>query len=205
MLPYVVAMLVMAACSPKVDDEEGEDYGKLFPFKGIEKPKVSYDDQAVQLASIDINNKNYVYPGVEIEGEQRTYKVTLTCAFYEKDINNELEGEDYLSSRYIIRYIDENKNLKTILSKLDGDSDEDEVKMLKNGEEMTITFEAKSGFPMFLLVKGGGPRFSSVKATISAVSKDGFTIVRPLQVEEYQNEEGENLIKNPFCGYIILP
>ena len=62
-----------------------------------------------------------------------------------------------------------------------------------------------SGFPMFLQVKGGGPSNSSVRATISAVSNDGLTIVRPLHVEQFQNEEGINLIKNPFCGYIILP
>lgn len=200
-----VAMLSAVACSPAVKDEADEDYDKLFPFKGIEKPKISYDDQALQLASIDMNEKTYVYPGVEITGEKRTYTVTLNCAFFEKDINDELEGDDDVSSRYVIKYIDADKQLKTILSANDGSYDDDEVKVLRNGQELSVTYQATSGFPMFLLVKGGGPRFSSVKAVISAVSDDGFTIVRPLQVEEYQNEEGTNPIKNPFCGYIILP
>lgn len=202
---YVFALLWIVACSPTVADDAEEDYEKLFPFKGIEKPKISYDDQAIQLASIDMNENTYIYPGVEINAEKRTYNVTLKCTFFEKDINDELEADDDVSAQYVIRYIDADKKLKTILSKLDGAYDEDQVKMLKNGQELTVNFQAQSGFPMLLLVKGGGPRLSSVKANISAVSTDGFTIVRPLIVEEYQNEEGVNPIKNPFCGYIILP
>ena len=58
---------------------------------------------------------------------------------------------------------------------------------------------------MYLLVNGVGPFGSSIKASISAVSEDGFTIVRPLEVQEHQNDEGIAKIKHPFCGYIILP
>ena len=76
---------------------------------------------------------------------------------------------------------------------------------LSNGREHRVTFLAKSGHPMYLLVNGVGPFGSSIKATISAVSEDGFTIVRPLEVQEHQNEEGIGKIKHPFCGYIILP
>ena len=144
---------------------------------------------------------------------------------------NLIPDED-LSSTYIIRYIDANKKLKTITSKdysseddkedepegnTDDDSDDNSddnpekntedtnIKILKNGKELKIIYQALSGFPMFLQVKGGGPSNSSVRANISAISNDGFTIVRPLHIEQFQNEEGINLIKNPFCGYIILP
>ena len=72
-------MILFTACSHAVNDDADEDYDKLFPFKGIEKPKISYDDQALQLASIDMNEQSYVYPGVEISGEKRTYTVTLSC------------------------------------------------------------------------------------------------------------------------------
>ena len=58
---------------------------------------------------------------------------------------------------------------------------------------------------MYLCVNGVGPQNSSVKATISAVSEDGFTIVKPLSANEFQNEEGLDKIKAPFCAYIILP
>ena len=65
---FVFAMILFSACSPAVNDDADEDYDKLFPFKGIEKPKISYDDQALQLASIDMNEHSYIYPGVEISG-----------------------------------------------------------------------------------------------------------------------------------------
>ena len=198
------AMILFSACSHVVNDDADEDYDKLFPFKGIEKPKISYDDQALQLASIDMNEQSYVYPGVEISGEKRTYTVTLSCSFFEKELQGSLVPDGELSSTYTIRYIDADNTLKTIFTKSYG-FDDSEVKLLKNGEEQKITFQAMSGFPMFLQVKGGGPSNSSVRATISAVSNDGLTIVRPLHVEQFQNEEGINLIKNPFCGYIILP
>ena len=58
---------------------------------------------------------------------------------------------------------------------------------------------------MYLCVNGVGPRGSSIKATISAVSEDGFTVVKPLTAHEFQNEEGIDKIKHPYCAYIILP
>lgn len=78
-------LILFSACSPAVNDDADEDYDKLFPFKGIEKPKISYDDQALQLASIDMNENSYVYPGVEINGEKRTYTVTLICSFLKRN------------------------------------------------------------------------------------------------------------------------
>lgn len=229
-------IVLLSACSPGVNNDTDEDYDKLFPFKGIDKPKISYDDQALQLASIDMNEQSYIYPGVDIKGEKRTYTITLTCTFFEKDLQGSLIPDEDLSSTYIIRYIDANKKLRTITSKdysseddkedepegsTDDDSDDSSednpednpekntedtnIKILKNGKELKIIYQAISGFPMFLQVKGGGPSNSSVRANISAISNDGFTIVRPLHVEQFQNEEGINLIKNPFCGYIILP
>ena len=94
------------------------------------------------------------------------------------------------------------KQLRIVSS---NNGDETAHLFLTNGKEQTITFAAKSGYPMYLCVNGVGPRGSSVKATISAISEDGFTIVKPLSVNEHQNEEGLDKIKAPFCGYIILP
>lgn len=42
--------LLTLGCSRSSEDYADEDYEKLFPFPGIEKPKVSYEDQIVQLA-----------------------------------------------------------------------------------------------------------------------------------------------------------
>ena len=194
--------LLTMSCSRSSEEYVEEDYEKLFPFPGIEKPKVSYEDQNVQLGDPDAPVSDYVYPGVEITENVREYKVTLTCSFNEVDILGQLVGKDDISSRYTVRYITPDKQLRVISSNI---HEETANVFLTNSKEQTITFTAKSGYPMYLCVNGVGPRGSSIKATISAISEDGFTIVKPLSVNEHQNEEGIDKIKAPFCGYIILP
>ena len=194
--------LLTISCSRSGEEYIEEDYEKLFPFPGIEKPKVSYEDQIVQLGDPDAPVSDYVYPGVEITENVREYKVTLTCSFNEVDILGQLVGKDDISSRYTVRYITPDKQLRVISSNI---HEETANVFLTNSKEQTITFTAKSGYPMYLCVNGVGPRGSSIKATISAISEDGFTIVKPLSVNEHQNEEGIDKIKAPFCGYIILP
>lgn len=194
--------LFTMSCSRSSEEYVEEDYEKLFPFPGIEKPKLSYEDQIVQLGDPDAPVSDYVYPGVEITENVREYKVTLTCSFNEVDILGQLVGKDDISSRYTVRYITPDKQLRVISSNI---HEETANVFLTNSKEQTITFTAKSGYPMYLCVNGVGPRGSSIKATISAISEDGFTIVKPLSVNEHQNEEGIDKIKAPFCGYIILP
>ena len=194
--------LLTMSCSRSSEEYVEEDYEKLFPFPGIEKPKLSYEDQIVQLGDPDAPVSDYVYPGVEITENVREYKVTLTCSFNEVDILGQLVGKDDISSRYTVRYITPDKQLRVISSNI---HEETANVFLTNSKEQTITFTAKSGYPMYLCVNGVGPRGSSIKATISAISEDGFTIVKPLSVNEHQNEEGIDKIKAPFCGYIILP
>ena len=194
--------LLTISCSRSSEEYVEEDYEKLFPFPGIEKPKVSYEDQIVQLGDPDAPVSDYIYPGVEITENVREYKVTLTCSFNEVDILGQLVGKDDISSRYTVRYITPDKQLRVISSNI---HEETANVFLTNSKEQTITFTAKSGYPMYLCVNGVGPRGSSIKATISAISEDGFTIVKPLKVNEHQNEEGIDKIKGPFCAYIILP
>ena len=201
---YAVFFLALLAvsCSRSSEDYAEEDYNKLFPFGGIEKPKVSYEDQVVQLGDPYASVSDFVYPGVEITQNVRTYKVTLTCSFKEQSFVGESGTTDKIDSRYVIRYIDADKKLRTIGT--DRRAQGTDFLLTKNKEHI-VTFKARSGFPMFLWVNGVGPQNSSVHATISAVSEDGFTIVKPLAVHEYQNQEGIDKIKAPFCAYIILP
>lgn len=201
---YAVFFLALLAvsCSRSSEDYAEEDYNKLFPFGGIEKPKVSYEDQVVQLGDPYASVSDFVYPGVEITQNVRTYKVTLTCSFKEQSFAGESGTTDKIDSRYVIRYIDADKKLRTIGT--DQRAQGTDFLLTKNKEHI-VTFKARSGFPMFLWVNGVGPQNSSVHATISAVSEDGFTIVKPLAVHEYQNQEGIDKIKAPFCAYIILP
>lgn len=201
---YAVFFLALLAvsCSRSSEDYAEEDYNKLFPFGGIEKPKVSYEDQVIQLGDPYASVSDFVYPGVEITQNVRTYKVTLTCSFKEQNFAGESGTTDKIDSRYVIRYIDADKKLRTIGT--DRRAQGTDFLLTKNKEHI-VTFKARSGFPMFLWVNGVGPQNSSVHATISAVSEDGFTIVKPLAVHEYQNQEGIDKIKAPFCAYIILP
>ena len=89
---YAVLFVALLAvgCSRSSEDYIDEDYEKLFPFPGIEKPKISYEDQVVQLGDPDAPVSDYVYPGVEITENVRTYKVTLTCSFKEVNIEGSL-------------------------------------------------------------------------------------------------------------------
>lgn len=201
---YAVFFLALLAvsCSRSSENYTEEDYNKLFPFGGIEKPKVSYEDQVIQLGDPYASVSDFVYPGVEITQNVRTYKVTLTCSFKEQSFAGESGTTDKIDSRYVIRYIDADKKLRTIGT--DRRAQGTDFLLTKNKEHI-VTFKARSGFPMFLWVNGVGPQNSSVHATISAVSEDGFTIVKPLAVHEYQNQEGIDKIKAPFCAYIILP
>ena len=201
---YAVFFLALLAvsCSRSSEDYAEEDYNKLFPFGGIEKPKVSYEDQVVQLGDPYASVSDFVYPGVEITQNVRTYKVTLTCSFKEQSFAGESGTTDKIDSRYVIRYVDADKKLRTIGT--DRRAQGTDFLLTKNKEHI-VTFKARSGFPMFLWVNGVGPQNSSVHATISAVSEDGFTIVKPSAVHEYQNQEGIDKIKAPFCAYIILP
>ena len=195
-------LLLATSCTRGSEDYAEEDYGKLFPFKGIDKPKLSYEDQVIQLGNPDAPVTDYVYPGVEITDNVREYTVTLTCSYTEVDLLGQLVPDNDISSRYTVRYISPDKKLQVIASSRRDDA---ATTFLANGKEHKLSFTARSGYPMYICVNGVGPRGSSIRAAISAVSEDGLTIVKPLTVNQHQNEEGIDKIKSPFCGYIILP
>lgn len=67
--------LLTLGCSKGGEDYPEEDYEALFPFKGVDKPKISYEDQTIQLGDPDASVADYVYPGVEIKENVREYKV----------------------------------------------------------------------------------------------------------------------------------
>ena len=198
----LLGVLSLGSCQKAELDAPLEDYDQLFPFKGAERPRISYEDQNLRLGDPDAPISAFVYPGVKIAEDVRTYRVTLTCSYKEITFGGTLVGKDEVNSRYVVRYVGADQQLHTIAT---SGRDTTAETHLSNGREHRVTFLAKSGHPMYLLVNGVGPFGSSIKATISAVSEDGFTIVRPLEVQEQQNEEGIGKIKHPFCGYIILP
>ena len=46
-------LLLATGCTRSSEEYAEEDYEKLFPFKGIDKPKLSYEDQVIQLGNPD--------------------------------------------------------------------------------------------------------------------------------------------------------
>ncbi|MDO4880875.1 MAG: hypothetical protein Q3983_06310 [Capnocytophaga sp.] len=184
--------LALSGCNKITSDPIEEDYKSLFPFKGIEKPESSYEDMNTQICNPSESLENYRYKGVEI-ADKRKYIVTIKCLY---------EDKTNYKSTYYVRFIDENKQLISIGSREIKDS---YSYYMENGKEFVKSFEVSSGYPMYLLVNGGGERESHIKASISAVSVDGLVNVPILSTEQYQNEEGPNPLPSPFCEYIILP
>lgn len=184
--------MLTLACNPRPMDTLEEDYAKIFPDKGIEKPDISYEDMVQRFCDPEQPLKLYKYPGVEIPNS-RTYTVTLTCLFN--------EGSGDYKSKYEIRYIDEDKNIKTIGT----DEYAEPNHILEDGQKMIKVFKVKSGYPMYLSVNGVGSRDSNILASIKAQSDDGIIVTPELGTIQYQNNEGPNKIDNPYCYYIILP
>uniref|UniRef100_A0AB33J7Z2 Lipoprotein n=2 Tax=unclassified Prevotella TaxID=2638335 RepID=A0AB33J7Z2_9BACT len=192
---------LLAACGVNDAEQIEEDYEKLFPFKKLEQPPVFYEDMVPQLCDPRLALEAYRYPGVEITENPHKYEVTLECKFWEKDRNGELVKEP--TAEYIIKYIDADKQLKKIVCK--NKYNKDDKGQMKNGQRFRKRIKVSSGYPMYLCVIGRGPRSSGVSASIKAVSDDKLVITPELKTEQYQNDEGPNELKEPYCNYIILP
>lgn len=211
-----VLLLAYSCNTIQEDNIINEDYDKLFPPKGIEKPENKRGELTVQLCDPGLALESYKYPGTEVPGDRDKYKVTLVCQFNETNRRGILIEDSEVTARYEVRYINEKKELVTITcgrkasepSDEDEDEDageEDDINEMSNGEELEITFDVYSGFPLYLSVSGTGPRDSNVKARIKAVSSDGLIELPELRTEQYQNEEGPNALRHPYCEYFILP
>lgn len=197
---------MMCSCNTvKEDNIINEDYENIFPNKEIEKPENKRGELLVQLCDPDQALNNYKYPGEEAPNGAEQYKITLICSFQENSWNGDLIND--ITSQYKVKYINEKKELITINCKKKSEENIDRLthQAMYNGERLEIIFNVYSGFPLYLSVSGDGPRNSNIKASIKAVSSDGLVEITTLQTEQYQNNEGINQIKNPYCEYIILP
>ncbi len=200
----ILGLLIATSCNKvKEDTPIEEDYESLFPDKGIEKPEIERGDMTIHLGNPEMTQENYVYPGVEFPYEAEKYNVILTCQFLEKNQDNGLISDENISSRYEIRYINEKKELITITTKRSQELEDAQI--MKNGKELTVQFTVYSGHPLYLCVTGLGPRESSVKAKIKAVSTDDLITPPELQTELFQNNEGIDKLETPYCEYFILP
>ena len=94
----IIALLLLIACNSKEEDPTPEDYQKLFPFKGIEKPTINYEDLVHKQCDIE----HFVYPSIDAPQEAREYTVTLTyqCQRGEGNVRD---------PRYYVCYVNANK------------------------------------------------------------------------------------------------
>ena len=207
---WIICLLVVCSCNTvKEDFAVNEDYEKLFPPKEIEKPANKRGELFVQLCDPNQALEGYQYPGTETPDDAEQYKITLICSFQEKSWDGNLTND--VIAQYKVKYINEKKELVTIScgKKSAGVAREDTGRLIPNvmynGEKLEISFNVHSGFPLYLCVTGEGPRSSNIKASIKAVSIDGLIEIPGLETEQYQNEEGINPLRYPYCEYLILP
>ena len=200
---WIIGLLIVCSCNTtKEDFEVKENYETLFPPKEIEKPENKRGELFVQVCDPSQALGSYKYPGTETPDGAEQYKITLTCSFQEKKIDGSLIED--IDAQYKVKYINEKKELITINceKKSTGNA---KGNVMYNGEPLEVSFYVRSGFPMYLSVSGEGPRSSSVKASIKAVSTDGLIEIPMLQTEQYQNVEGVVSLQYPYCEFIVLP
>ncbi len=182
--------VLLMACNSSPEDPEPEDYDALFPFTGIDKPEISYEDMTHQQCDIS----NYVYPGVDTQDDARKYTVTLTCKYTKEDSNSP-------TPYYFVKYVGIDKQLKAIGT---NPNTPDLEEILEEGKEKTITFTLPAGYPMYLSVSGKGDRGTRIEAVVNAVSTDGVVVVPELTYAISQNGVGIDQVV-PYCQYIVLP
>ena len=182
-----------------------EDYDKLFPFRGVERPDGRYEDMTILSGNPETTPSAFVYPGVTLPGTPRTYRVTLTYSFSEPaDLHQGgLRKQSEVRSRCVVRFVGADKLLHELGTEktLQGSS------LIPNdGNQHTQTLTLSSGQPLFLLVNGTAARGSTIHVSLQAVSTDGIFATPVLETRQTQNyDEGEARLPAPFCKYIILP
>ncbi len=174
-------LLTATACRDKKSTPEKEDYGALFPFKGIDKPEISYGD----LRRQQCNPHRFTDPGVKPNGEPRIYTVDLQWE-YKKSTGGQVPN-------FKLYYVDASRQRVELRC---GDH--------LASTELHVSLELRSGQPFYLAVEGTGAQDSEVKARISGRSKDGLVVLPDLSYHFNQTKEGEHQIPG-YCEYVILP
>lgn len=195
---YAVSLLLLlCGCNKDFEDVPREDYDRLFPFTGIDKPKPG-EDPVVRLGNPFLSPQDYKYQGKEGIVPAREYMVTVTAAYYETNVM----GISVAPSAYFIRFVNADKKLVTWGTTASTERKDVE---LKEGVEHQETFTLRSGNMVYLIVNGTGDRGSSVKGSITVKDKAGLMLLPALKTFQHQNQEGPNFIPTPFCQYYILP
>lgn len=194
-----ITAATLSGCSKSYHDSPEEDYTNLFPWQGISKPVRDKWNLNPVPCTPNAELTSYIYNPLKQLPDSRRYTVRIRCTFREYTASGTLTREP--SSRYRVMFINEHGLYQTI-----GSYNSAELHgRMRNGEEWEHSFTAHSGYPLFISVYGLGPQGSSIKANIEAISEDGLLRIEPLGTEQFQNNEGPNYIKQPYCEYILLP
>ena len=68
--------LALVGCKHTPVDYPTEDYDKLFPFRGVERPDGRYEDMTILSGNPETTPSTFVYPGVTLPGTPRLQR---TC------------------------------------------------------------------------------------------------------------------------------
>lgn len=204
MIRYFVLLIALlslsTACERQYDDSPEEDYAKLFPFTGIDKPQV---DDALVLKQCNPKEElalSIYDPESDKPESGREYEVTIQYSYRETQTDGSLT--EYPSSRFVVRFLDEAGNY-VLAGSSSNTSDLDAL--MTNGTEYSVTYKARSGQLLYIAADGVAPRGASIKVSASARSVDGLITIPALGTHQFQNNEGPNPLPYPYCEYLILP
>ncbi|MDO5075481.1 MAG: hypothetical protein Q4D66_06405 [Bacteroidales bacterium] len=211
LLALLATLLLVPACNEAEQPEIEEDYDRLFPLKPTEKARVQPGEIIVKQGDVNVNRQLFRYEGHDTLSQKTSYNITLKYRLKEDKV-------DLGRSRYALRFVGENKQLVSIGSdsKTNFVPHDDyyapgyvplaqQPEMLPN-KEYTLRFKAQSGFQLLLCVNGAGPRNSGIRARLTAVAEDdGLTEPIVLQTDQYQTQEGQAMLPQPYCKYVVLP
>ncbi|WP_329905253.1 hypothetical protein [Porphyromonas pogonae] len=194
-------LLFMSACNKKIDDMPEEDYWRIFQIDSaaIDTPDrdEGYENMFKSPCDPETDENGFVYPGITPKGEIRNYTVTIDIYIREVDAYNDNAP---MYSDFMIRYVNEEKKLVTLKSKeVFGKLD------YKNGASKQIRYNAKSGYPIYLAIVGGGSNRFTLRASIQAESEDKLIITPKLEFNFYKSFDGLGTIDPSYCEKIILP
>lgn len=194
-----ICLLALTSCQKSYNDAPDENYQELFPWQGISQPVRDKWNINPRPCTPNAELTSYIYNPIKRLTDSHTYTVTVRCTFREKGSGESLSTAP--TARYRVLFIDAQGKYQAIGSP----REDSKAFAMTNGQEFVHSFTAYSGYPLFISVSGLGPQGSSIKAHIEAISQDGMVRIDPIGTEQYQNSEGPNHIKQPYCEYVLLP
>lgn len=206
----------LLSCNEKEEPIVQEDYNKLFPFMGVDKPIPQFGQIVERQGDVGLTAKTFRYLGTKSDLFQTEYEVVLTYSMWEP-----WNDEYKVKSRFALRFIDENEQLVSIGSDRDRrymtveeyDNWDTSVpyppikyRMPDNRSEQRVTFRVKSGFQLLLCLTGVAPTNAWIQAELVAKALDGsYPPIKLSTGKQIQGGEGQASIPNPYCKYVILP